>query len=118
MALMHLKVYYKFCPMEKQNLAIFPRTISGPDEVSLEEAQGACVPNAVQVMILLNKFYSTLYINFIYLPFVNQEILTFKECNESKKQKTCGMPGSSANNRPELEFCEGVSQSAVRIQII
>ena len=50
MALMHLKVYYKFCPMEKQNLAIFPRTISGPDEVSLEEAQGACVPNAVQVM--------------------------------------------------------------------
>ena len=49
MALMHLKVYYKFCPTEKQNLAIFPRTISGPDEIALEEAHGACVQNAVQV---------------------------------------------------------------------
>jgi len=57
MALMHLKVYYKFCPMEKQNLAIFPRTISGPDEVSLEEAQGACVPNAVQAKDSPPKLY-------------------------------------------------------------
>lgn len=49
MALMHVKVYYKFCPTETQNLAIFPRTISGPSEVSLAKAQGACVPNATQV---------------------------------------------------------------------
>jgi hypothetical protein len=56
MALMHVKVYYKFCPTETQNLAIFPRTISGPSEVSLAKAQGACVPNATQVIVNLFIF--------------------------------------------------------------
>ena len=46
MALMHLKVYYKFCPETVENLAVFPRTVSGPDLTSLEEATGTCVDNA------------------------------------------------------------------------
>ena len=49
MALMHLKVYYKFCPETVENLAVFPRTVSGPDLTSLEEATGTCVDNAQMV---------------------------------------------------------------------
>ena len=58
MALMHLKVYYKFCPETVENLAVFPRTVSGPDLTSLEEATGTCVDNAAMVSsMLIGKNY-------------------------------------------------------------
>ena len=53
MALIHLKVYYKFCPETVENLAVFPRTVSGPDLTSLEEATGTCVDNAAMVSSML-----------------------------------------------------------------
>uniref|UniRef100_H2ZQU1 receptor protein-tyrosine kinase n=1 Tax=Ciona savignyi TaxID=51511 RepID=H2ZQU1_CIOSA len=48
-AIMHVKVYYKYCGETLMNLASFSRTVSGPQITSLVEARGSCVRNAVAV---------------------------------------------------------------------
>ena len=48
-ALMHVRIYYMFCPEVTKNLAIFPATTSGSEVTSLVEAKGVCVPFASQV---------------------------------------------------------------------
>uniref|UniRef100_H2ZQU3 receptor protein-tyrosine kinase n=1 Tax=Ciona savignyi TaxID=51511 RepID=H2ZQU3_CIOSA len=45
-AIMHVKVYYKYCGETLMNLASFSRTVSGPQITSLVEARGSCVRNA------------------------------------------------------------------------
>ncbi|XP_039250692.2 ephrin type-B receptor 3-like [Styela clava] len=47
MAIMHVRVYYKYCPPHKQNLATFQRTIAGAEMTSLVAGEGTCVTNAV-----------------------------------------------------------------------
>jgi len=53
MALMHMRVYYKYCKSSTQNLAHFRRTIVGPEVTSLVETSGTCVRNAVSVSVSL-----------------------------------------------------------------
>uniref|UniRef100_H2ZQS0 receptor protein-tyrosine kinase n=1 Tax=Ciona savignyi TaxID=51511 RepID=H2ZQS0_CIOSA len=47
MALMHVRVYYKYCGPTEKNLAFFQRTIAGPYMSSLEETNGTCVVNSI-----------------------------------------------------------------------
>ncbi|XP_076806967.1 ephrin type-A receptor 4-like [Clavelina lepadiformis] len=47
MALMHVRVYYKYCTPIAENLASFARTIAGPERTSLVESKGICVANAI-----------------------------------------------------------------------
>ena len=54
MSIKHMRVYYNFCPPITTQLAQFDRKISGPTAVSLEAAEGRCVPNSVQVSIDFN----------------------------------------------------------------
>ena len=49
MAVLHVRVYYMYCPSVVKNLASFPRTTSGGEVTSLVEARGTCVPFAVEV---------------------------------------------------------------------
>uniref|UniRef100_F6ZVC5 receptor protein-tyrosine kinase n=1 Tax=Ciona intestinalis TaxID=7719 RepID=F6ZVC5_CIOIN len=47
MALMHVRVYYKYCAPTESNLANFGRTTAGPYMASLVEANGTCVDNSL-----------------------------------------------------------------------
>ncbi|XP_078488521.1 ephrin type-A receptor 4 isoform X2 [Ciona intestinalis] len=46
-AIMHVKVYYKYCGETLKNLASFSRTISGPQVTDLVKTRGSCVRNAI-----------------------------------------------------------------------
>ena len=52
MSIMHMRVYYKYCPRTTYNLAQYEKLNSGPDQVSLVPGTGRCVPNAIQVRTL------------------------------------------------------------------
>ena len=59
-AIMHVKVYYKFCDKTTRNLSSFERTTTGRDLTSLVEAKGSCVRNSATVSygsICLNLFF-------------------------------------------------------------
>ena len=60
MAIMHLRVYFKYCDSVTQNLAMFGTTVAGPERTSLVEVEGVCVPHAAKVRqpraVVLNLF--------------------------------------------------------------
>ncbi|CAK8698422.1 unnamed protein product [Clavelina lepadiformis] len=58
-ALMHVRVYYKYCEEATENLATFTRTTAGPEMTSLVETKGSCVRNAITE----NRMMPSLYCN-------------------------------------------------------
>lgn len=50
LTIMHIRVYYKYCPQTIHNLAEYERTNAGASS-SPAAAQGRCVANAIQVLI-------------------------------------------------------------------
>ena len=50
LTIMHIRVYYKYCPQTIHNLAEYERTNAGASS-SPAAAEGRCVANAIQVRI-------------------------------------------------------------------
>ena len=48
LTIMHIRVYYKYCPQTIHNLAEYERTNAGASS-SPAAAEGRCVANAIQV---------------------------------------------------------------------
>ena len=54
LTIMHIRVYYKYCPQTTLNLAGYERINAGADS-SPTAAQGRCVAHATQVKIKQNR---------------------------------------------------------------
>ncbi|XP_069753106.1 ephrin type-B receptor 3-like isoform X3 [Narcine bancroftii] len=56
MSIISLRVYYKKCPSEIANFAIFPETVTGAEPTSLVIAPGTCLSNANEVSVPLKLY--------------------------------------------------------------
>ncbi|XP_014679783.1 PREDICTED: ephrin type-B receptor 2-like, partial [Priapulus caudatus] len=49
LSLLAIRVYYKACPLNVSNYAVFPQTPTGEEVSSVKQADGTCVDNSVQM---------------------------------------------------------------------